>query len=352
MKTKRHSEITDFLKGYKHVSEMADEAVFIHSTKGAIFEVNSVAEKLTGYSRKELLKMNVRELHPKSEVKVSQKALGLISNSKVEVDFESKFQKKDGTLIDVRIIGDKFKFKRNSFVIGLVRDITRDRRFTKRKTAITSMDSKRLMNHLSPVGKEYSEPMHVLIEVAESRDPYTVEHSLKVTNFSVALAEALGLSKKDLEIIKLAAMFHDIGKIGIPAQVLMKTTCLSDREYDDVKKHPFLSVEIVKAIRPVKGILPIIMHHHENYDGSGYPSGLKANRIPIGARIIAITDVYDALTSERAYRKAYSYRESVRIMSSLSGKKFDPKILAVFLEYLFQKKQENNPSDKRSRSKR
>jgi PAS domain S-box-containing protein/putative nucleotidyltransferase with HDIG domain len=338
VQTANNKEIAKFLKGYKHIAEMSDEAMFIHDVKGTIFDVNKVAEDLTGYTRQELLKMNVRQMVTRDEQKVSEKALNLVNTLGVEVDFESRFKRKDGSTIDVRIIEDKFKFKRYFFVIGLVTDITSYRKFAKKNPHIDAIQDKKFIKFLMPLGKVYTEPMRVLIEVAESRDPYTMEHSMKVTNYATELARIAGLPKKEVEIIRLAAMFHDIGKIGIRAQILMKTSCLSKTEYDEVKKHPLLSVEIVKSIQPVKGIIPIIKHHHENYGGNGYPDGIKGKQIPLGARILAIADVYDALTSERAYRKAYSYQGALKLMEDMREKKFDPELLDHFLKYLSQEK--------------
>lgn len=343
MQSKENKEIVRFLKGYKHIAERADEAMFVHDTSGTIFDVNKTAEKLTGYTKKELLKMNVKEIHTKTERRVSEKALKLISESKVEVNFESQFVKKDGKIVDVRIIGDKFKFRRHSFVIDLVKDVTAYRKFSKKKIKMDITRGRKFFKFLIPHSRVYTEPAQVLIEVAESRDPYTMEHAAKVTDYATQLAGAIGLPKKEIEILKLACMFHDIGKIGIKSHVLMKTTCLSNKEYEEVKEHPLLSVEIIKSIKPVEGLIPIIRHHHENYDGTGYPDRLRGERIPLGARILAIADVYDALMSERAYRKSYSYRGALKIMKGASGKKFDPKLLDRFLECLFQEKQKKDP---------
>lgn len=340
--SEKNKEIRAFLKGYKRVTEMSGEAMFIHDAKGTIFDVNKAAEKLTGYPRRGLLRMNVKQMHTGGEQKASEKMLGLISSSKVEVDFESRFRKKDGRVIDVRIIGDRFTFKSKSFVIELVKDITTHRKFIDKETAINMMPGKKFFDFFTPRSRAYTEPMQVLIELAESRDPYTMEHSAKVTRHAIRLAEAIGLPKKEKEILKLAAMFHDIGKIGIKERVLMKDTSLSNDEYEAIKKHPLLSEEVVRSIKPVAGLMPIIRHHHENYDGTGYPDGLKGDNIPLGARILSIADVYDALTSERAYRKAYSHRSVLRIMMDGAGKKFDPELLDHFLKCLSEQKQKKS----------
>ncbi|MCQ9206985.1 MAG: HD domain-containing protein [Omnitrophica bacterium] len=326
-------EINGFLKGYKHVSEMAGEAIFIHSTHGNIFDVNTIAEKLTGYKRNELLTMNVRQMHTRPGQKVASRALDMIDRTEIKVDFDSHIKRKDGKIIDVRIIGNKFKFKEDFFVIGLVKDTTPYEKNLKRKPESGVVRNVRARSFLNPLGKVYVEPIQVLVELAESRDFYTMEHSAKVANHVMHLANSIKLPKKEVETLKLAAMLHDIGKIGIRTEILMKAGGLTSAEYEEIKRHPLLSVEIIKSIKTVKGLIPTVRHHHENYDGTGYPDGLKDGKIPIGARILALCDVYDALISERAYRRAFSHSDTIKIMKDKKEKKFDPMLLKKFLLY-------------------
>ena len=283
MPRKKTEEILRFLKGYKHVAEMADEAMFIHSTKGVIFDANASAESLTGYSHKELLKMNVHQLHPKEKGLLGKKALDMIDKSAIEVDFDARIRKKDGKIIDVRIVGDKFKFNRRDFVIGIVKDISSATRLAGMRKKIDYKSYKKLGKIVKRFRKDFPESISVLVEIAEQRDPFTMLHSLKVTDYATVLARSIGLHENEIETIQLAGMFHDIGKIGIRAKVLTKAGGLTPAEYREIKSHPLYSVEIVKCIKSNKGLIAIIKHHHENYDGSGYPSGLKGGRIPLGA---------------------------------------------------------------------
>ena len=326
-------EIIGFLKGYKHVSEMAGEAIFIHSTHGNIFDVNNAAESLTGYKRGELLRMNMRQMHTPPEQKVVSRALDMLDRTEIKVDFDSCLRRKDGKAIGVHIIGNKFKFKEDFFVIGLVEDITAYGKNSKRKPASGAIRNASARSFLNPLGRAYAEPIQVLVELVESRDFYTMEHSAKVANYVVRLANIVKLPKKEVERLRLAAILHDIGKIGVRARILMKAGPLTGAEYKEVKKHPLLSVEIIKSIKPIKGLMSIVRHHHENYDGTGYPDGLKGGRIPIGSRILAICDVYDALISERAYRGAFSRSDAIKAMKYEAGKKFDLVLLEKFLPY-------------------
>jgi HD-GYP domain-containing protein (c-di-GMP phosphodiesterase class II) len=137
-----------------------------------------------------------------------------------------------------------------------------------------------------------------------------------------------------MEDLKHAAMLHDLGKIGIPDEILLKKGKLTDSEYDIIRKHPQIGAEIIRHIHFLKDVAPIVLYHHERFDGFGYCSGLKGKEIPLGARIIAIADVYQALTSDRPYRKAYSKEEALKIITEGSGTQFDPEIVKVFFEII------------------
>ncbi len=185
-----------------------------------------------------------------------------------------------------------------------------------------------------PVHRAYMQSIHVLINLTEARDPYTKRHSVKVSACAVMLAKSMGIPKKELESIRLAAILHDIGKVGIRESILLKNGSLNNNEYKEVQKHSELGAEIIKPFKFFAAIVPIIKHHHENYDGTGYPAGLKGEAIPLASRILAIADAYDALTSKRVYRDAYSAEEAKRIMKKASGKKFDPALLKRFIACL------------------
>jgi len=194
----------------------------------------------------------------------------------------------------------------------------------------------RFSNETKPVHRAYMQSIHALINLAEARDPYTKRHSVKVSNYAVMLAKSMGLPKKKVESIRLAAILHDIGKVGVKENILLKNGSLNREEYKEVQKHSELGAEIIKPLKFFASIVSIIKHHHENYDGTGYPTRLKGEDIPLASRILAITDAYDALTSKRAYRDAYSTEEAKRIMKKESGKKFDPALLEKFINCLRQ----------------
>lgn len=141
-----------------------------------------------------------------------------------------------------------------------------------------------------------------------------------------------------MENIRQGAILHDLGKIGISDNVLLKKTQLTKKEFDEIKKHPQIAADIIRPIQFMHDIIPLILYHHEHWDGKGYPAGLKGEEIPIGARIISIADVYQALTSNRPYRKAFRKKEAMQMIKENSGTQFDPTIVDIFLKVLKREK--------------
>jgi diguanylate cyclase (GGDEF)-like protein/putative nucleotidyltransferase with HDIG domain len=179
--------------------------------------------------------------------------------------------------------------------------------------------------------KEASSIIYALAATIEARDQYTYGHSRKVSTYAVALAEAVVLPPEKVAVISTAALLHDIGKIGITDEVLNKVGKLEADEWEFIRGHPKLSATIVGHVFSLVSCLPAILHHHERWDGTGYPSGLKGEAIPTEARILAVADAFDAMTSLRPYRGALSYKEAVGELKRCSGAQFDPKLVEAFL---------------------
>lgn len=173
-----------------------------------------------------------------------------------------------------------------------------------------------------------------LVQAIEVKDTYTRGHSERVNTFSMLLAERMVLRKEEKAYLQWASMLHDIGKVGIAETILNKPSSLTGGEYDQIKAHPTKGCTILKPLEPLAGALPGIWHHHERYDGTGYPDGLKGEDIPLLARIIAVSDTFDALNSDRAYRPGKSVREVLEIMESVSGTQLDPHIVRLFVEII------------------
>jgi diguanylate cyclase (GGDEF)-like protein len=172
--------------------------------------------------------------------------------------------------------------------------------------------------------------IYALAATVDAKDHYTYGHSRKVSEYSVAIAEALGLPQDRVATIRAASLLHDIGKVGIPDSILSKEGPLTDEEWEPVKIHPKLGVEILRHIIDLVNCLPAILHHHEHYDGKGYPSGLKGDSIPLEGRILAIADAYDAMTSPRPYREQLSAQQALGELRRCAGTQFDPELVELF----------------------
>ncbi|UCH50636.1 MAG: diguanylate cyclase, partial [Chloroflexota bacterium] len=170
-----------------------------------------------------------------------------------------------------------------------------------------------------------------LAATIEARHPYTYGHSRKVSGYAVALADAIGLPKEKVALISTAALIHDIGKVGVPDEVLNEAGKLEAEAWELIKSHPKLSATIAGHVVSLVACLPAILHHHERWDGDGYPDGLEGEAIPIEARILALADAFDAMTSSRPYRSNLSYKKVLQELKRCAGTQFDPKLVEAFL---------------------
>jgi diguanylate cyclase (GGDEF)-like protein len=176
--------------------------------------------------------------------------------------------------------------------------------------------------------------IYALAATVDAKDHYTYGHSRKVSDYSVAVAEALNLSQDKIATIRAAGLLHDIGKMAIPDSILTKKETLTDEEWGPIKAHPKLGVEILRHVIDLVNCLPAILHHHERYDGNGYPSGLKGDNIPTEARILAITDAYDAMTSPRPYRDQVSPQQAINEVKRCAGTQFDAELVDIFCKVI------------------
>ncbi len=188
----------------------------------------------------------------------------------------------------------------------------------------------------------YMETIEVLRFTVEAKDTYTRGHSDRVSEYSELIGKSLGLSESDLKILKIGGLFHDIGKIGIPDSILLKESRLDDKEYSEIKNHPAIGAHILSNATIFNEMIPIVKHHHESFDGNGYPSKLKGEEIPYLARITAIADAFDAMTSKRSYRDALPLDVVKNELTKNMGVQFDPEICKNFLNILDTNTQEIN----------
>lgn len=176
--------------------------------------------------------------------------------------------------------------------------------------------------------------IYALAATVDAKDHFTYGHSKKVSKYAADIAEALGFPEDRVAEVRAAALLHDIGKIGVSDQILTKGGSLTDEEWEPIHTHPSMGVSIIKHVQGLNGCLAGIGYHHERFDGSGYPSGLKGHNIPIDARIIAVADAFDAMTSPRPYRKKMTLQDAARELERCSGTQFDPLIVKVFVKLL------------------
>jgi len=195
----------------------------------------------------------------------------------------------------------------------------------------------RLEKFTKQANQSLIESVVAFAKTIELKDHYTGEHVERTVQYAVEVANELFLSKEEVEHIKRAAILHDLGKIGISEAILCKQSVLTKKEFEIIKTHPQIGADILRPIHLLHDLIPSILYHHERWDGKGYPSGLRGSEIPLGARIVAIADVYQALISDRPYRKAFPKGDALMMISNGSGTQFDPKIVSVFVKILKQR---------------
>lgn len=203
-------------------------------------------------------------------------------------------------------------------------------------TALVGMGSAVINNILyaQKLTRTYLQVITALVRTIEAKDAYTSGHSTRVAELAHALGKHVGLGEKELQLLEWAGLMHDIGKIGISDKILYKPGKLTDDEFAEIKWHPVKSFNVLEPIEALHAALPAVKHHHEHYDGSGYPDGLTGEAIPFSARMLQVADVWDALTSTRSYRESMPVEKALGIMRAEAGTTMDPQLVASFEEML------------------
>jgi putative nucleotidyltransferase with HDIG domain len=210
--------------------------------------------------------------------------------------------------------------------------VEENREYQRNLESMVKERTKQLSDANEDLRRLFTGSIKALAQALEAKDEYTQGHSARVAEESVAIARYLSLSDEEVQRMWLAGYLHDIGKIGIKETVLNKPGRLDEEEWNLIQQHPVVAGKILGPIPELSDIIDIIVHHHEHYDGSGYPDGLEGGSIPLGARILTVADAFDALTSRRPYRDALGLEESYRILGEAAGTQFDPVIMRAFLD--------------------
>jgi putative nucleotidyltransferase with HDIG domain len=184
--------------------------------------------------------------------------------------------------------------------------------------------------------------VHALVSAIDARDHYTFQHSRQVANYAIELGKAAGLSAEQIAILQTGALLHDVGKIGIPDDLLLKDEQLRPEEFEIVKNHVNMGVAIISHVPSLSRCVPVVLYHHERYDGTGYPKGLKGKKIPLEARVIAVADAFSAMTSQRLFCNSLTYDEAIEELRRCSGTQFDPNLVELFINIVLSQEQDKD----------
>jgi putative nucleotidyltransferase with HDIG domain len=180
------------------------------------------------------------------------------------------------------------------------------------------------------------EAARILVEPLESRDPYIEDHLRAVSRLALRIGLRMSLPSEQLDVLSLGALLHDVGKIGVPDRILQKPGRLTDEEYQIIKRHPVLGARMLSSVRELAPAVPVVRHHHERFDGKGYPEGLAGEDIPLGARIISVVDAFDSMIRERPYGYGISRETALEEIENNSGTQFDPQVVRALLEVVWE----------------
>ncbi len=265
---------------------------------------DKLVNRIDGESRWEAF---VRSLHPDDK----QRVIDTFSKSATEqraFGFAYRLLSADGAVkhVETRGVWIEAQESEPEHVVGFLVDISsrvRAQRLLEDKNKEVQASNDMLRGALAEIENNFEAMVHSLVKAVEAKDPYTAGHSERVMEYSLKIGQRMGLDQDEMRILKMGTLVHDIGKIGIPDAILTKPSRLTDAEYDLIKQHPLLGYRMIEHIPTFAECLPIVLHHHERLDGQGYPHGLKGLDIPLLVRISTVSDCFDAMTSDRAYRK-------------------------------------------------
>ncbi len=314
--------------------EQLSDGIIISDDGGIIVFVNDAAEKIRNIKKEKILGKSVLNCHSSEAVGKIERAIEhlkenpnlsyhrMVTDKKNERAYENSYTSiidKSGKFIGTAVIS---------------KDITEKRNLEEKRARDFKIQEEMFQDIQLKYHKLLLTSLETLTNLLEAKDSYTHGHSKRVAEISLKMYEHMYGMTSEYFDLENAAKLHDIGKICIPDSIINKPGKLTKGEIDVIRKHSNIAAELIAPLDPAKAVTNIVLHHHERYDGTGYPEGMKGKDIPLGSRIIALADAYDAMSSNRPYRKALSYDECVGEIKKYSGKQFDPELSDVFLELL------------------
>jgi PAS domain S-box-containing protein/putative nucleotidyltransferase with HDIG domain len=292
-----------------------------------ILEANPAFLELLGYTQEEAQQLSIASIVAEERVSVTgyfQEIIVAGRGSRTE----RCWRHKNGSLIDVQVTASPIREGGQEFVFVVARDMTERRQAEQRFHELYQQ----LQNSHARLTDAYEATLEGLAIALELRDKETRGHTRRVTQLTVRLAQAMGVPEEDIVHIRRGALLHDIGKIGIPDGILLKPGALTVEEQMIMARHPTYAYEMVTAIPFLHPAIDIPYCHHEKWDGTGYPRGLSDEAIPLAARIFAVVDVWDALSTDRPYRKSWPREKIIAHIKEMSGTHFDPAVVTTFLK--------------------
>ena len=315
----------------KILFDHAPDAYYINDLKGNFIDGNRAAERLIGYKRKEIIGKSFLKLKllsakdmPKATKSLAKSILGLPTGPE-----EYVLNREDKSTVEVEISNYPVKVKGKTYILGIARDIT-ERKLAEDELQQSYQKTKRAMDAT----------IETMSKILEAKDPYTAGHQQRVSQLATAIAKELNFSEDKIEGIRIASLIHDIGKIGLPTEILSKPIKLTDIEFIEfslIKEHPQIGYNILKSIDFSYPVAQIVLQHHERLNGSGYPNHLKGDKILLEARIIGVADVVEAMSSHRPYRPALGIDKALEEISQNRGILYDPEVVDACIK-LFREK--------------
>jgi PAS domain S-box-containing protein/putative nucleotidyltransferase with HDIG domain len=318
---KVEEELQESQARYQALFDRTLYCVFVHDFDGRFLDANNAAFTLLGYTRKEF-PATFASLLDQDQVEIAFKRGKEIKRTGAKSEpFEYRLKKRDGGDVWVEIESSLIYRGGKPYAIqGIARDIT------ERKHA--EEEQRRSYNQLR---ETLISTVNALASTVEMKDPYTAGHQRWATRLACAIAKEMGLSEEQIEGIRMAGLIHDIGKINIPAEILSKPGQLSDIQYNMVKIHAQVGCDILREIKFPWPVAKIVLQHHERWDGSGYPEGLSGEEIILDARILAVADTVEAMSSHRPYRIAHGIERALEEISLKRGTSYDPAVVDACL---------------------